>query len=243
MCSVSSITVKLGSIIMSKKNQLLAIMSSGLGMEEDVQDGKLFRERERVIYARLKDLSVLQNAVRADSQEQWMIRVSKTENNVTKGQIRVRKIMPMFKNGDDNYHTGEDKSKAQYVLTAKAEKTIDDRFEVPTPVTSDMFDLFKQLADNGMIKDRFHFPIEGTDLVFEVDAYPKNDGSYHNWVKIDLEFGETIIDTPPLPFEVEEQILNTTEDKDEKRKISELYETIFFSKANTLGLYAVSQLH
>jgi hypothetical protein len=218
---------------MSKKNQLLAIMSSGISMEEDVQDGKLFRERERVIYARLKDLSVLQNAVRADSQEQWMIRVSKTENNVAKGQIRVRKVIPLIK--VDGVFNGRIKAdNAQYVLTAKAEHKTDDRSEVPTPVTRDMFDLFKQLADNGMIKDRFHFPIEGTDLVFEVDAYPKNDGSYHNWVKIDLEFGDTIIDTPPLPFEVEEQILNTTEDKDEKRRISELYETIFFSKANSL---------
>lgn len=215
-----------------KKNRLFSVIS----MEEDVQDGKLFRERERVIYARLKDMTVLNKAAKADSQEQWMIKIAKTNNNASKGQIRVRKVIPLEKteNGFNTNIVNDNKNNIQYVLTAKAERSADDRLEVPTPVTKDMFDLFKLLADNGMIKDRYHFPIEGTDLVFEVDAYTKAEGGYHEWVKIDLELKDVMVDTPPLPFEVEEQILNTTEDKEEKKKISELYETVFFTKNNSV---------
>ncbi len=212
------------------KNRLIGYIS----MEADVQDGKLFRERERVIYARLGDMSVLGKAESADHQEQWTIKLPKTENNSAKGQIRVRKVIPMVKSTDGekfelSHRDGDD---AQYVLTTKAEKAADDRLEVPAPVTKDMFELFRLLAENGMIKDRYHFPIEN-GLVFEVDVYLKEDGSYHEWVKIDLELKDISVDIPELPFSVEEMILDKTQDSAEKSKITDLYETVFLTKNNS----------
>lgn len=220
---------------MLKKNSLLAITATLLAMESDVENGKLFRERERVIYAKLSDFGQLNNAVSADFQEQWMIKIPKTERNSAKGSIRVRKILPLVKDGEQ--FKGQQLPKTigapdpfQYVLTVKSERQADDRLEVPAPVTRDMFNLFSYLAENGMIKDRYHFPIEGTELVFEVDAFRKEDGSYHDWVKIDLELKDITVDTPPLPFKTEEIIYDNTKDPEQKKKISELYETIFLTK-------------
>lgn len=206
------------------KNRLLAITSNAVAMEADVENGKLFNEREKVIYAKLKDISSLQGAESVDAQEQWMIKLPKTEKNAAKGQIRVRKIMPMVKTVDG--YEIERHANPQYVQTTKAERDAEDRLEVPIPVTKDQFDLFKLLAENGMIKHRFHFPVEGSDLVFEVDAFLNEDGTYNEWVKIDLEGAKEI---PELPFEVSEKILGSTKDEAEKKKITELYETVFLS--------------
>jgi hypothetical protein len=219
---------------MSKKNQLLAIMSLEIGMEEDVQDGKLFRERERVIYAKLSDLSELNNAVSVDSQEQWQIKLPKTDKNAAKGTMRVRKIIPLTKTDKGFELTDTNEDSVQYVITVKAERKADDRAEVPLPASKDMFDLFKLLAENGMCKHRFHFPINGTELVFEVDVYLKEDGTYYEWVKIDLEFKDVPVDIPELPLKTSELIYDTTQDPEQKKKISELYETIFLKKNPTL---------
>lgn len=220
---------------MLKKNRLLAITAAAFALENDVQDGKLFRERERVIYARLSDFSQLNNAVSVDSQEQWQVKLPKTNNNSAKGTIRVRKVIPLSKTDKGFEFTATGVDSTQYVMTVKAERKADDRLEVPLPASKDMFDLFKLLAENGMYKHRFHFPIDGTELVFEVDVYPKEDGTYNNWVKIDLELKDVSVDIPELPFKVEEIIYDTTEDPEQKKKINELYETIFLSKNKTLS--------
>lgn len=214
-----------------RKNALMTyLQQASVSMEADVQDGKLFRERERVIYARLKDVSDLHKAASADFQEQWSIKQSKTEDNQAKGQVRVRKIIQMVKEGEQYVVPSSGEDAAQYVLTAKAEKQADDRLEVPAPVTKDMFELFKLLASGGMIKHRFHFPLED-DLVFEVDAFLNKRGEYHDWVKIDLEMKDKLVDLPELPFEVSEKIFDTTSDASEKKKIGELYENVFTTTA------------
>lgn len=220
---------------MLKKNRLLAITAAMIAMESDVENGKLFRERERVIYARLSDLNQLNDAISADSQEQWQIKIPKTENNSAKGSIRVRRVLPLVKDGEQFKAQLLPKTMGtpdpfQYVLTVKAERQADDRLEVPIPATSAMFNLFKSLAENGMIKHRYHFPIDDTGLVFEVDVFMKEDGTYHEWVKIDLELKDISVDIPLLPFKVEEVIYDNTQDDKEKKRIRELYETIFLKK-------------
>jgi CYTH domain-containing protein len=207
-----------------------------MAMESDVQDGKLFVERERVIYAKISDLNQLNDAASADSQVQWQIRIPKTENNSAKGTIRVRKVVPMNKR--DNHFVkdlSENGDMTQYVLTTKVERQATDRREVPVPVTRDMFDLFSVLADNGMTKDRYHFPIYDTELVFEVDVFLKEDGTYYEWVKIDLELVDIETEIPPLPFKVEEVIYDNTKNENEKKRIRELYDTIFLSKNSSLS--------
>jgi hypothetical protein len=221
---------------MLKKNRLLAITAAMIAMESDVENGKLFRERERVIYARLTDLNELSNATSVDSQEQWQIKLPKTENNAAKGTIRVRKVMPLMITDAGIMHRKPTDDSTQYVITVKTERKADDRLEVPLPASEDMFNLFKLLAENGMHKHRFHFPIEGTELVFEVDAFPKVDGvGYHDWVKIDLELKDITVDIPELPFKTLELIYDNTQDPEQKKKISELYDTIFLKKNPSLS--------
>jgi CYTH domain-containing protein len=185
---------------------------------EDIADGKAIREKEVELYVYLEDLSALNKAASMDHQEQWAVKVEKTDKNA-KGSIRVRKVV-----------SGGDKS-IQYVLTAKADIDTGDRMEVPTPVTEDMFNVFKTIATSGMVKDRYYFPIEGTNLTWEVDVFFDEKGNYHNWLKIDLENcgGKA----PPLPFVVSERIDGQTEDPAEREKIRELYSKYFLSSQAT----------
>lgn len=194
-----------------------------LAMEADVQDGKTFAERERVLYARLKDFVVLsQLATSIDRQEQWDVKVAKSAKNLSKGCIRVRKVVAV-----DDKRKGEP---VQYVHNTKTEENPHSRKEVPLPATEDAFNNHKLLADSGMLKDRFHIPAKGTDLIFEVDVFFKEDGTFQEWVKIDIEMKDIETDLPPLPFEVEEIIYDTTTDPSLKAKIDLLYETVFIRK-------------
>lgn len=210
-----------------RNNRLMAIVGTGVALEEDVQDGKLFREREKVFYVRVTDTDQLSGAASRDSQEQWTVKIPKTEGNAAKGNIRVRKVVG-----------GNDGAEPQYVLTTKAERNSEDRLEVPAPVTEDMFKLFRQLADTGMIKDRYSFPVEGTDLVFEVDMFLDTSKAeadhtpYHQWAKIDLELKDFNGEIPELPIKVEEVIPGDTTDPEQRAKITELYETVFLTKNN-----------
>lgn len=206
---------------------LQALMAVSIAMEKDVQDGKTFMEKERVIYARISDFEQLKKAKSADHQEQWGLKIAKTDENFAEGQVRVRAVTPLSLTGEGPPYRAT--AGAQYVFTVKAKQGMGQNLETPVPATADAFEIFKRIAENGMIKDRFHFPVEGTDLIYEIDVFLKADGSYHEWVKIDLETKDMAAELPPLPIEVEEQILDNTEDKAEQAKIKQLYSTIFLT--------------
>ena len=203
------------------------LMAHSIAMEKDVQDGKTFAEKERVIYARISDFEQLKKAKSADHQEQWGLKIAKSDENFAEGQVRVRAVTPLALNGGEA--APKPTAGAQYVFTVKAKQGMGQNLETPIPATADAFEVFKRICENGMIKDRYHFPVEGTDLVYEVDAFLKDDGSYHEWVKIDLETKDMGAELPPLPIVVEEQILDNTDDAAEKAKIKELYSTIFLT--------------
>jgi len=105
--------------------------------------------------------------------------------------------------------------------------------EIPIPASEDWFIGFQFLADQGMIKDRYHFPIVGTDLVWEVDCFPKEGGGYHEWVKIDLEVSDLSAPLPEFPIQFEDIILPvgvgklSKEEHDEQ--VSKLYDECFIS--------------
>lgn len=207
---------------------LQALMARSIAMEKDVQDGKTFVEKERVIYARISDFEQLASKAKsADHQEQWGLKIPKTDKNFAEGQVRVRAITPLAIR--DGQRLPVPTEGAQYVYTVKAKQGMGHNLEAPIPATADAFEIFKRIAENGMIKDRYHFPVEGTPLVYEIDVFLKPDGSYHEWVKIDLETKDMDAELPPLPIEVEEQILDNTEDKAEQAKIKQLYNTIFLT--------------
>ena len=188
---------------------------------EEESTGVADKEIEFVIYARMTDPDELKNAASMEHQEQWEIRIEKTEENAGKGTLRVRK-------------TWLDGQEPVYTRTSKVvlNKETGDKLEIVQPSNQDEFNLFKFLSSKGMIKDRYNFPIVGTKLVWEIDCYPKPDGGYYDWVKIDLEVTDRNIQIPEFPISLEDVIL--PEDKGREpgqgEKITELYDQYFLAK-------------
>jgi hypothetical protein len=155
---------------------------------------------------------------------QWEIRIDKTEKNAGKGSFRVRK-------------TWVDGGQPDYVRATKIPLDPNGsnakKKEIPLPSNEDEFLAFQFLAEQGMVKDRYHFPIMGTELVWEVDCYPKEGGGYHEWVKIDLEVTDLSAPLPEFPIQFEDIILPvgvgklSKEEHDER--VSQLYDECFIS--------------
>lgn len=149
------------------------------GMEAAAPDDTMNLEKEVMFIVQLADLSQLDRADSVEDQEQWGI---KRKN----GSVRVRSI-----------------DQARWELTTKL-KT-ENRFvseEITTVISQAQFDMFKALADNGMIKRRYCFNIPGTEAAWEFDVFFNADGSLFEWVKVDLELDPTMLEVPPFPVDV-----------------------------------------
>lgn len=190
---------------------------------EEASDGKAIREIEHTIYARLSDQSQLKKATSMEKHEQWEIKISKSELNAGKGGIRVRK-------------TEVEGGTPEYVLTTKVvANAAGDKIELPIPTNEDNFQQIKFLSERGMIKHRYHFPVVGTDLVWEVDMFPKQDGEgYHDWCKIDLEVQDRETPIPELPLNFEEVIMpkgyGRQDDAVAEEQITKLYDQCFLAR-------------
>ncbi|YP_009212934.1 hypothetical protein AVU38_gp085 [Ralstonia phage RSL2] len=188
---------------------------------EDVS-GRTSAEIERVIYVRVKDFAWLERATGAERQEQWSVKIAKTDKNAGSGSIRVRKSINLREPG----------AAVSYVLTSKLD--IGSRgscAETPEQSSLDQFNIFKYFGDAGMIKDRYTFNIEGSDLNWEVDCFPKPGAQYHDWVKIDLERWPRGKELPALPMEFME-MLDGSEglaSPEAEEKIKQMYETMFLT--------------
>lgn len=187
---------------------------------EDISDGQAHREIEHTFYGRLANPEMLKNAKSMEHQEQWELSIEKTDKNATKGKFRVRKTV---KEGSD----------PEYVLTCKTPGK-EGNIEVGIPVSEQMFEQFKMLAEGGMRKDRYFFPVEGSDLVWEVDMFLKDgsqpgEGQYHEWCKIDLEVPSVDMALPPLPEGLADMITAPygKRSEAEELKVTSLYHNEF----------------
>lgn len=199
--------------IMRRALESLALEDGAIGVAKE--------ELEHVYYAQLKDLGELTKAASVEKQEQWSVKIPHVAgSNMLEGQLRVRKT--------------EDAGNVSYVLTAKCPGKDGGRKEVESESCEDMFTMFKFFSSQGMIKHRHRFPVEGSKLVWEVDVYLKADGSYHDWVKIDLEVSSLEDEVPALPVKIDEDtIVRSARDKmtaEEKAKVTKLYDDVFLSK-------------
>jgi hypothetical protein len=193
--------------------------------ESEDTSGRTAAEIERVIYARVSNFDFLDKASGAERQEQWSIKVAKTEENAGSGSIRVRKTTNLREPG----------ASVQYVLTSKLDVGGKGHSaETSEQSTVDQFNIFKYMANKGMLKDRYTFPIPGSDLIWEVDCFPKPGEMYFEWVKIDLEKWPSGKELPQLPFAVAEMMDGDPGQQSEetKAKISRLYQDVFLI-ANT----------
>lgn len=216
--------------------EMIKKASANIALEQDVQDGKTFKEHEHEFYVEIDDLEQLKNAESMDLQEQWNIKISKSSKNAAKGALRIRQIIKGDpKAGWDQRPEGE----PQYVLNTKVDQGVGRRLEVPVPTTVDAFNLFAMLSESGMIKHRYHFPVG--DLVFEVDMFVNPEGGYHPVAKIDLEVKSMDAEIPELPIQVKSCIKGDTTDAEERKKITEYFDKYFITK-NKFDADAVTAL-
>lgn len=198
---------------------LRTAITGGVIATEEASTGVANRETEYVFYGRMTDMAELEKAASHENHQQWEIKIPKTEDNATEGRFRIRK-------------TTNQEGTDEYVLTTKNKIGAGTNNEVSLPTTKDHFEQFKLMAHNGMIKDRYHFPIEGTDLVWEVDVFLKPEGGYYDWVKIDLEVPSPLTEFPPFPVTMDKVIdpdPSKREDDDEAQ-VKALYAHTFLTK-------------
>lgn len=216
----------------------MKVIQHALAMEAEA-DGKARVEKELVFYCKVKDFSFLGHAIHSEYQEQWQIKIDKTDENAAGARIRSR------------YSVGLDGVKS-YVLTSKIKLENGDS-EVEIPSSADSHAHFKLLANQGMRKVRYLFPVGDTGLNFEVDVFfsskdadettGRNGETFSPWVKVDIEIpdGAKIDATVgedgtmlslTFPFEHEKIITKLMAEKDNATQVlmNTLYEDVFLLK-------------
>jgi CYTH domain-containing protein len=188
----------------------IGIRFPGLGLE-DMENGQISREKEYVWYGRLTDSEQLKKAAGQEKQRQSSLKGKG-------GTIRVRETIGL--------------GQVRYTLTAKAYSGRGDAKEVSAPVSKDMHEVFKMLSGESMDKIRYTFPIEGTELKWEVDVFIDAQGNPKEWVKIDLEVPDETSEWPPLPVTLADMIFGGNDEytPEQKAKLDELYATVFTNK-------------
>jgi CYTH domain-containing protein len=160
--------------------------------ENNVINGKSQRELEYTFLGWIKDFTQLEKATKVEEYEQWWFTTDGSRNKgTTSGTIRVRSI-------DNKNFSMTVKHKQHSKSMANESK------ETEVPITKDMFDSFKKLSPLGVYKTRHFFPIEGTDLTWELDVFTMPNGDVSEWCMIDLEVKGELEKIPEPPIDLEE---------------------------------------
>lgn len=189
--------------------------------EEETETGqkKLKKEDELVFYGKLVNFAELK-AKAAEYQEQYEVKIPKTDKNAIGGRIRVRKIV-------------KGQKEPKFILTTKTKLPDGSEYESDCKTTEENFIQFKYFCEGGMIKDRYTFPVEGfKGLKWEIDVFTGTNGLFHEWVKIDLEREESGIELanlPPFPVQLTDVITNQNGQRtpEEEAIVRTLYDTVF----------------
>lgn len=170
---------------------------------------ELIKEYEKVLYVKINDiiLSEIQKlAISVDTIEQHE-RFSKEGkgNSVT---FRVRKTnneSPIFtiKPKIDSFSTTDEFNRGC------------DELE---------FSLFKNIASRSFKKTRYTIPSDKTGIFFEFDVFERDDGTYSEWVKIDIELPSLDAEHGRLPINVLDMIIRL-ENNENSMRIEEIYES------------------
>lgn len=177
-------------------------------------------EKEKVFYCQIADLATLDTADYREDHEQWTI---KPPELASVGEVRVRKTAC----GD----------RVDYELTTKI-KQDEGKLETTTEIDEKQFNAMRSICASGMIKSRYVFKIDpkltdGVPLKWEVDVYFKNDGTYYDWCKVDLEYNDSLKTIPTFPIAFTRVIADngfanyTVEDRE---LVDYLYNNVFKTK-------------
>lgn len=178
---------------------------------EDLENGVKATEKEYVWYGRLTDVEQLKKAVSQETQKQSSLKGKG-------GTIRVRETAGM--------------GQVRFTLTAKAYSGRGEAQEVSVPVSKDLHEVFRAISGESMDKIRYVFPIEGSELKWEVDVFIDEQGNPKDWVKVDLEVPTETNEWPPLPITLADTIFggNDLYTPEQRARLDELYGTVFTNK-------------
>lgn len=199
------------------KMNLEDYMVSTIGNEQiAVGDDKL-EEIEFEFYYRLEDWDQLSKAKSKVRQEQWSIPFNKNIGDVSiSTAIRARKCM-----SDTGVH---------FELCSKTSLTgMDGVWELEREIERHHFDTIETLSKQGMVKDRYYFPVNGTSLVWEVDVFHDDQGNPVEWVKVDLEVPSKGEPIPKFPLEFVDSIVSQkgSQTPEEIELLDKLYKNRF----------------
>lgn len=180
-------------------------------------------EIEKVWFIKLDDFSQFEKSVLTEHHVQWEYRLLDKEGKPL-GTERSREI-----------NHGE-----RYELTVKSyRKDGAGSIETTLDSTSEMHEVISNLADRALHKTRYLVPsgvmVEIMDdngeptekeLIWEVDAFLMEDGSFYPWAKVDLEVPHEKVDSPPLPFKYVDAI-NVSYDVTVTEKQRAIVDSIF----------------
>lgn len=214
-----------------------------IALEEN--QSKENKESEVVIYAKIGSFQDLDKASKKIEQHQ----LESTFSNGQKCRVRMNK--------DDN-----ESYEFTYKLKLDTDADISINKEFTVQVDKDFFDNFKFVANKQVIKDRYIFNSENVELtynegdekkvitipniIYEVDVYKKEDGSFSEWCKIDIEVDNILnfldkehpqlkdvnlnVKISHLPFRPENPIMSTTKDSQQKEFLGSLWDNEFNRK-------------
>lgn len=213
---------------------------------EQQADGKLKREFEHVWFAHMVMEGVhrfpaLEQAASWEYQEQWEIRIEKSELIPANGTVRCRMTRP----GGDSFM---DLGNPKYEFAVKVKGADGGVYECEEEVSEDIFGTFKWLCGRGMEKDRYFYPVANGGLI-EVDMFllpglaqgrlkgMKNRGrDYCEWAKVDFEYSDPEAPLPEIPFETVQLIdggsphRKVKKTPEEDKILDHLFKEVFNSK-------------
>lgn len=189
---------------------------------EDMADSTTRVEMELVYYAKIVDLIFLDKAISQEDQEQWEIKLPKSQDNMSSGRIRIRKTKTPHK--------------TTFVQTIKIDIKDNAVNETSFIVNQDAFEQMKLLSGAGMVKRRYTFKTEVAGIFMEVDCFYANaeKTAIYPWVKIDIELpvGFDKNKAPKIPTQFSNVIYNQKGDQTQSEKdfIQALYDKAFLTK-------------
>lgn len=189
---------------MASSARLKKLIFSNEGINENIE------EIEHTVYAKVDNFDFLENFKAPIKQEQWGL---KGEVNGVVFQVRSRKELST--------------EGVLYTIATKIDiPGIDGVWELEKDVDIEHFIQIKELSEKGMIKDRYCVPINGTDMIWEIDIFYDTNGTRVPWVKLDLEVHSRLVELPELPFDYIEFIGEQRTEEQEKL-LTDLYGKYF----------------
>lgn len=172
------------------------------------QFGGVEVERELTFYVKMSDLKVLEDLT-AIEQIQWQLNL---KSDIPGARFRAR-----LEDGKVHSICCKIPHKDGEGVNSEAETLVDKDFWE--------FNI-KHFGHHGYKKKRYIYPIPNSDLKYEIDVFLSESGQSHPFVKVDLEYPETLKEFPPFPFLVDEDtaIDGNNPTKEEQEFIDDLWE-------------------